>query len=165
MLKKDKFAKMCKEKMVDELSDLFEKHPNFILTSYMGTSVAGLETVRKNLRPVKSRYIVVKNSILNVVLDKQKLENFKELLEMKKQQGLTISLALPALNEEQTVGTVIRMMKKELMEKIPLLDEIVLLDSNSTDRTREIAEQEGVPVYIHQQLLERLGARTGKGEA
>jgi glucosyl-3-phosphoglycerate synthase len=88
-----------------------------------------------------------------------------ELLEMKNQQGLTISLALPALNEEQTVGKVVRMMKRELMEKIPLLDEIVLLDSNSTDRTREIAEQEGVPVYIHQQLLERLGARTGKGEA
>lgn len=81
MLKKDKFAKMCKEKMVDELADLFEKHPNFILTSYMGTSVSGLETVRKNLRPVKSRYIVVKNSILNVVLDKQKLEDFKPMVD------------------------------------------------------------------------------------
>ncbi|CAG1015795.1 Glucosyl-3-phosphoglycerate synthase [Anaerolineales bacterium] len=111
---------------------------------------------------------------ISILVDKWFAENtfhadeFKqlgELLEMKNQQGLAISLALPALNEEQTVGKVIRMMKKELMEKIPLLDEIVLLDSNSTDRTREIAEQEGVPVYIHQQLLERLGARSGKGEA
>ena len=51
------------------------------------------------------------------------------------------------------------------MQKVPLLDEIVLIDSNSTDRTREIAAKEGVPVYIHQQLLERLGARRGKGEA
>jgi len=57
------------------------------------------------------------------------------------------------------------MMKKELMQKVPLLDEIVLIDSNSTDRTREIAAKEEVPVYIHQQLLERLGARRGKGEA
>jgi len=56
-------------------------------------------------------------------------------------------------------------MKRELMQKVPLLDEIVLIDSNSTDRTREIAEQEGVPVYIHQHLLERLGPRRGKGEA
>ncbi len=88
-----------------------------------------------------------------------------ELLALKHQKGLTISLALPALNEEETVGKVIRMMKKELMEKVPLLDEIVLIDSNSTDRTREIAQDEGIPVYIHQQLLERLGARRGKGEA
>jgi ribosomal protein L10 len=68
MFKKDKFAKMCKEKMVDELAALFTKHPDFILTSYMGTSVSDLESIRKNLRPIKSRYIVVKNSILNVVL-------------------------------------------------------------------------------------------------
>ena len=81
MLKQDKFAKMCKEKMVEELAALFTKHPNFILTSYMGTSVADLESIRKNLRPIKSRYIVVKNSILNVVLDKQKLENMKGLVD------------------------------------------------------------------------------------
>ena len=111
---------------------------------------------------------------ISILVDKWFAENtfhadefkhLEELLEMKRQQGLTISLALPALNEEQTVGKVIRMMKKELMEGIPLLDEIVLIDSNSTDRTREIAEQEGVPVYIHQHILERLGARQGKGEA
>ncbi|OIN86945.1 MAG: glucosyl-3-phosphoglycerate synthase [Anaerolineae bacterium CG1_02_58_13] len=88
-----------------------------------------------------------------------------ELLELKRQQGVTISLALPALDEEETVGNVIGTMKKELMEKVPLLDEIVLIDSDSTDRTREIAQKAGIPVYIHQHLLERLGARRGKGEA
>lgn len=91
--------------------------------------------------------------------------HLRDEVELKRGQNLTISLALPALNEEETVGRVIRMMKKELMEKVPLLDEIVLIDSNSTDRTREIAKKEGVPVYIHQHLLERLGARRGKGEA
>jgi glucosyl-3-phosphoglycerate synthase len=91
--------------------------------------------------------------------------HLREEVELKKQQGVTISLALPALNEEETVGKVIRTMKKELMEKAPLLDEIVLVDSNSTDGTREIAEKEGIPVYIHQHVLERLGARGGKGEA
>ncbi|MEP6894428.1 MAG: glucosyl-3-phosphoglycerate synthase [Chloroflexota bacterium] len=111
---------------------------------------------------------------ISILVDKWFAENtfhadeFKlldELVEAKRQQGLTISLALPALNEEKTVGTVIKMMKRELMEKFPLLDEIVLIDSDSTDRTREIAEEEGVPVYIHQHLLERLGPRRGKGEA
>lgn len=81
MLKKDKFARMCKEKMVDELSDLFESHPNFILTSHMGSSVSQLEQLRKKLRPVKSRYVAVKNSILKVVLDKQKFENMKPLVD------------------------------------------------------------------------------------
>ncbi len=111
---------------------------------------------------------------ISILVDKWFAENtfhadefnqLRELVNLKKEQGLTISLALPALNEEQTVGRVIGMMKKELMQRVPLLDEIVLIDSDSTDRTREIAKKEGVPVYIHQQLLERLKPRDGKGEA
>lgn len=88
-----------------------------------------------------------------------------QLLALKKAQGVTISLALPALNEEETIGRVIRTVKRTLLTQVPLLDEIILMDSNSTDRTREIARKEGLPVYIHQNLLESLGARTGKGEA
>ena len=111
---------------------------------------------------------------ISILVDKWFAENtfhadeFKqldELIELKRGQGVTISLALPALDEEETVGKVIRTMKKELMEKIPLLDEIVLIDSNSADRTREVAKEEAIPVYIHQHLLERLKPREGKGEA
>lgn len=91
--------------------------------------------------------------------------NLKELMALKEKQGSTISLALPALNEEETVGNVIRTVKRALMEKVPLLDEIVLIDSNSSDRTRQIAKSLGVPVYIHQHLLPELGARRGKGDA
>jgi len=39
------------------------------------------------------------------------------------------------------------------------------MDSNSTDRTREIARELGVPVYIHQHLLTDMDPRPGKGEA
>lgn len=92
-------------------------------------------------------------------------DNVKMLLEKKRQQNVTISLALPALNEEETVGKVIRTIKTALMDKVPLLDEIVLMDSNSNDRTREIAMNLGIPVYIHQELLPEYGARAGKGEA
>jgi len=95
----------------------------------------------------------------------EEFSNIKDLLALKEQQGSTISLALPALNEEETVGKIIRTLKKELMEKYPLLDEIVLIDSNSTDRTRQIAKGLGIPVYIHQRLLPELGSRAGKGEA
>ncbi len=111
---------------------------------------------------------------ISILVDKWFAENtfhadefkqLKDLAELKKQQGVTISLALPALNEEETVGKVIRTMRKELMQKVQLIDEIVLIDSNSTDRTREIAKKEGVPVYIHQELLPHMEPRRGKGEA
>jgi glycosyltransferase involved in cell wall biosynthesis/nucleotide-binding universal stress UspA family protein len=87
------------------------------------------------------------------------------LRELKERQGLTISLALPALNEEQTVGKVIKVTKSALMDKSGLVDEIVLIDSGSTDKTRQIASDLGVPVHIHQQILPKHGARIGKGEA
>ncbi|HEX6387298.1 MAG TPA: glucosyl-3-phosphoglycerate synthase, partial [Anaerolineae bacterium] len=91
--------------------------------------------------------------------------NLDWLMELKEERGVTVSLALPALNEEKTVGDVIHSAQQVLMERTPLLDEIILMDSNSTDRTREIAEGLGVPVYIHQQVLPEYGARDGKGEA
>ncbi len=114
---------------------------------------------------VQAISILVDKWFAENTLEADDFQPLEDLVEAKRQQGLTISLALPALNEEATVGRVIKLMKSELMEKFPLLDEIVLIDSNSTDRTREIAKEEGVPVHIHQNLLERLGARRGKGEA
>jgi glucosyl-3-phosphoglycerate synthase len=111
---------------------------------------------------------------ISVLVDKWFAENtfhadeftdLKYLLSLKQKQNMTISLALPALNEEQTVGKVIRTIRNILMKRIPLLDEIVLIDSNSTDRTRQIAEKIGVPVHIHQKTLPQYGARKGKGEA
>jgi glucosyl-3-phosphoglycerate synthase len=111
---------------------------------------------------------------ISILVDKWFAENtfhaaefadLKHLLALKEQQGLTISLALPALNEEATVGRVIKTVKRALLDEVPLLDEIVVIDSDSTDRTREIAAKLGVPVYVHQHLLPELGARPGKGEA
>jgi nucleotide-binding universal stress UspA family protein len=111
---------------------------------------------------------------ISVLVDKWFAENtyhadefndLEHLVELKESQRLTISLALPALNEEETVGKVISTIKGELMDRFHLLDEIVLMDSNSSDRTRQIARDLGVPVYIHQQVLPEYGSRRGKGEA
>ncbi len=111
---------------------------------------------------------------ISILVDKWFAENtyqadefadLEHLLELKRRRGVTISLALPALNEQATVGKVIRTIKSALMDQVPLLDEIVLMDSDSTDRTRAIASRLGIPVYIHQTLLPELGPRSGKGEA
>jgi len=123
------------------------------------------QTVHDESAGVQAISILVDKWFAENTFHADEFKQLEELVELKRQQGVTISLALPALNEEKTVGKVIGMMKSELMENIPLLDEIVLMDSNSKDRTREIAEHAGVPVYIHQKILERLGARRGKGEA
>ena len=88
------------------------------------------------------------------------------LVEKKRRQGLTISLGLPALNEEATVGRVIEVLKTTMMDEVPLLDEIVLIDSGSTDRTVAIAQALGVPVVDHRDLLPEAGPPLrGKGEA
>jgi hypothetical protein len=111
---------------------------------------------------------------ISILVDKWFAENtfhanefsdLEKLLGLKEKQNATISLALPALNEEKTVGKVITTIKTALMDEVPLLDEIVLIDSNSTDQTRQIAQDLGIPVYIHQNILPELGARDGKGEA
>ncbi|HSM71048.1 MAG TPA: glucosyl-3-phosphoglycerate synthase [Anaerolineales bacterium] len=111
---------------------------------------------------------------ISVIVDKWFAENtfhsnefskLEDLMALKEQQGSSISLALPSLNEEETVGKVLDTIQKALMKDYPLLDEIVLIDSNSTDRTRQIAKEYDVPVYIHQHLLPDLKPRIGKGEA
>jgi len=111
---------------------------------------------------------------ISVVVDKwfaentfhaHEFQNLKHLVELKEQQGLTISLGLPTLNEEKTIGKVIRTMQTKLVEQYPLLDEIVVIDSNSTDRTAEIAQRLGVPVIRHPDILHQYGTLRGKGEA
>jgi glucosyl-3-phosphoglycerate synthase len=95
----------------------------------------------------------------------REFKNIERLMKLKEAKKLKISLALPALNEEKTIGKVIKSIKTPLMDDLPLLDEIILIDSDSTDRTREIALDLGIPVYIHQEILPRYGQFRGKGEA
>jgi nucleotide-binding universal stress UspA family protein len=87
------------------------------------------------------------------------------LVELKQKQGLTVSAVLPTLNEADTIGAIVRATRVELMEKRPLVDELLVIDSDSTDETRSIAEAEGARVVRHASVLPRYGAYRGKGEA
>ncbi|HEX2923304.1 MAG TPA: glucosyl-3-phosphoglycerate synthase [Chloroflexota bacterium] len=97
--------------------------------------------------------------------DSEEWSDLDMLVRLKRSAGVTISLGLPALNEEATVGPIIQSIKTELMDRHPLLDEMVLIDSDSTDRTAEIARGLGIPVYTHPEILPRYGTIKGKGEA
>jgi glucosyl-3-phosphoglycerate synthase len=91
--------------------------------------------------------------------------DLRRLVDLKQRQGITISLGLPTLNEQNTIGKVIRTFKHALMERMPLVDEIVVVDSGSSDRTATIAERAGVRVVQHSEILSRYGVFPGKGEA
>jgi nucleotide-binding universal stress UspA family protein len=89
----------------------------------------------------------------------------RRLVQLKEKQGLTVSLVLPTLDEEETIGPIVRRAMREMVGRVPLLDEILVIDSASTDRTREIAEAEGARVVQHPDVLPRYGSFKGKGEA
>jgi glucosyl-3-phosphoglycerate synthase len=87
------------------------------------------------------------------------------LLDLKHKQRLTISAVLPTLDEAATIGPIVRAARTELMERVPLLDELLVIDSDSADETRAIAEAEGARVVRHSSVLPRYGSYRGKGEA
>jgi glucosyl-3-phosphoglycerate synthase len=88
-----------------------------------------------------------------------------ELLGAKARSGLKVSLVVPARNEAATVGDVVTRVREALMETTDLLDEIVVIDSDSTDDTYAVAEGAGASVYRAAEIRPDLGVAVGKGEA
>ena len=87
------------------------------------------------------------------------------LARAKREQGLVVSVCIPALNEEATVGTIVETIRDRLMDRVPLVDELAVIDSASSDRTVEAAKAAGADVYQDREILPDLEAFAGKGEA
>lgn len=87
------------------------------------------------------------------------------LIALKERQNRRISLAVPTLNEEKTVGKIVMTIQRQLMQRYPLVDELIVIDSQSEDRTVEIVRDLGIPVYQHPEILPQYGSFRGKGEA
>ena len=90
--------------------------------------------------------------------------DLRKLVAEKEKREITISLCIPTLNEEKTIGKEIVLFKSELVNRYPLLDEIAVIDSGSTDNTRELAASFGADVYLASEILPELQDRRGKGE-
>jgi hypothetical protein len=97
--------------------------------------------------------------------DAREFSDLGVLLALKRAQGVTISLGLPALNERATIGREIEVLRRALMDEAPLLDEIVVIDGGSEDGTADVARDLGVPTYHHAEILPDQGSYHGKGEA
>lgn len=79
--------------------------------------------------------------------------------------GLTVSLVVPARNEAATVGDVVTKVRAALVDTVALLDEVVVIDSDSTDDTYAVATDAGATVHRSAEIRPDLGTWRGKGEA
>ena len=109
-------------------------------------------------------HVMSKNWLEKNTFHHSDFKDLNRLVEEKLKKNLKISLCLPTLNEGKTIGKEIVIMKSELMTRYPLLDEIVVVDSGSTDKTRVIARAYGADVYEATEILPRLEQYKGKGE-
>lgn len=76
-----------------------------------------------------------------------------------------VSLVVPARNEAATVGDVVAKVRSALIDTVALLDEVVVIDSDSTDDTYAVATDAGATVHRSAEIRPDLGSRPGKGEA
>ncbi|MBC7308061.1 MAG: glucosyl-3-phosphoglycerate synthase, partial [Dietzia sp.] len=79
--------------------------------------------------------------------------------------GRRISVVLPARDEQSTVGAIVAALHSELVQGVPLIDELVVVDSHSTDATAQVARSAGARVVAQGEVLPGLGDVPGKGEA
>ena len=79
--------------------------------------------------------------------------------------GRRVSLVVPARNEAATVGDVVSQVRAALVDTVELVDEIVVIDSDSTDDTYAVATDAGATVHRSAEVRPDLGTRPGKGEA
>lgn len=85
------------------------------------------------------------------------------LRSLKKASGKKIAVVLPSLNEEKTVANVINTALE--VKRAGVIDEVILIDSLSSDNTVDIARSCGIPVFSHPEVAAELGSYHGKGEA
>ncbi|CAM5472865.1 Glucosyl-3-phosphoglycerate synthase OS=Streptomyces rochei OX=1928 GN=G3I25_32775 PE=3 SV=1 [Streptomyces rochei] len=88
----------------------------------------------------------------------------QQVLAAKQAGGQTVSVVLPALDEEETVGEIVSVIRRELMERVALVDELLVVDSGSRDRTSAVAAAAGARVVHRDAILPRVPAVPGKGE-
>lgn len=74
-----------------------------------------------------------------------------------------VSVCIPCKNEAETIGDLVRMIEADLVGV--LVDELIVLDDDSTDETAYLAEQAGAKVVSIDSIHQRLGQGVGKGNA
>lgn len=87
------------------------------------------------------------------------------LLRAKRRTGTRVSVVLPARDEQATVGRLVGDIATRWVRGVPLVDELLVVDSDSTDVTAAVARAAGAEVVAAADVLPAHGSRPGKGEA
>src|SRR3954464_3799090 len=87
------------------------------------------------------------------------------LLRAKRRGGHRVSVVLPARNEAATLGPLVAGLAERWVRHTRLVDELLVIDSDSTDDTAAVARAARADVVATADVLPGHGSRPGKGEA
>jgi glucosyl-3-phosphoglycerate synthase len=76
-----------------------------------------------------------------------------------------VSVVIPARDEETTVGAIVATIQRHLVARVPLVDELIVVDSRSNDRTAAVATAAGARVVSQDEITRGLPRLSGKGDA
>jgi glucosyl-3-phosphoglycerate synthase len=91
--------------------------------------------------------------------------SLRDLARLRWDLGTTVSVCLPARDEEATIGSIVGSIHRDLIETEGLVDEVIVLDDGSADRTAERAALAGARVERVDSILPELPPGSGKGDA
>jgi glucosyl-3-phosphoglycerate synthase len=94
-----------------------------------------------------------------------RFQDLAALVRAKEAGGHTVSVCIPTLNEGATIGPILRRIREDLMDTLPLVDELAIMDSASEDDTAKVARDCGAEVFQDREILPHLDRLGGKGEA
>lgn len=120
---------------------------------------------RPSADPLDSRLVSCGKAVFRLAMQRFHHHQFADtgaLVDLKSDRR--ISVCIPTLNEAETIGAIVTTIRRELMEAFPLVDEILVIDSHSEDRTRDIAAVSGARVFLSEEILPETGCHAGKGE-
>src|SRR5260370_3480238 len=91
--------------------------------------------------------------------------NASELGGIKRDRGISVSLILPTRNVAETITSVLVEVNTLRRPGIALIDQVIVVDADSTDGTAEIAQGHDAEVYSENALMPEYGPAHGKGDA
>jgi glucosyl-3-phosphoglycerate synthase len=89
----------------------------------------------------------------------------RRLVEAKAAAGHVVSVCIPAHNEAATVGAIVTKLRSWLVDRVGLVDEVLVMDDHSADDTAAVAAAAGARVVQAGDVLADVAGGSGKGEA
>jgi glucosyl-3-phosphoglycerate synthase len=84
---------------------------------------------------------------------------------LREKGGTKISVVIPARDEEATVGAIVSTIRTHLVDEVPLVDELIVVNSRSRDETAAVAAAAGAVVVSQDEMTRGLPRLEGKGDA